>query len=117
MKLHKTSIVFKQKVEESEREVKVIRQQQIDAQSQRIKIEHERQITKAKAQELSIASAKARAQVEVAYRKMVLDNNKVCQKCALGRQKVVARKAEIDKENAAEAEDTQKKKIDVAKEL
>jgi len=62
-KMHKNSVVFKQKVDEMNRQVEMIRQQRVDAYNQKVKIEHERKIAKAKADEISIAAAKAKQAV------------------------------------------------------
>ena len=96
--LHKRNLVFKQRVEEAKRSAELIRRQMADAESQRIKISNERKIAGEKAKALSIASAKARARVEWAYRAMVLENNKVCGQCKIGRTRIVSRRKEIDNE-------------------
>jgi hypothetical protein len=101
--LHKSNIAVKQRVEEAKRAAEVIRKQKADAESQRIKISNERKIAEAKARELSIAAAKARAKVEWAYRAMVMENNKVCGQCRIGRQRIKARRSEIDQQMHVEA--------------
>lgn len=77
----------------------MIKQQKLDAYNQKMKIEHERKIAKAKATELSIAAAKARAHVELSYKHMVVSNNKICQQCSLGKVAVMRRRKEMDEEN------------------
>lgn len=101
--LHKNNIAVKQRVIEAKRAAEVIRKQKADAEAQRIKIANERKIAEAKARELSIAAAKARAKVEWAYRAMVMENNKVCGQCRIGRQRIKVRRTEIDHEMQTEA--------------
>ena len=101
--LHKNNIAVKQRVIEAKRAAEVIRRQKADAEAQRIKISNERKIAEAKARELSIAAAKARAKVEWAYRAMVMENNKVCGQCRIGRQRIKVRRTEIDHEMQTEA--------------
>jgi hypothetical protein len=96
--LHKNNLVMKQRVEEARRSAELIKRQLVDAESQRVKISNERKIAGEKAKELSIASAKARARVEWAYRSMVMENNKICGQCKIGRQRIVSRRKEIDNE-------------------
>ena len=101
--LHKNNIAVKQRVVEAKRAAELIRKQKADAESQRIKISNEKQIAASKARELSIAAAKARARVEWAYRAMVMENNKVCGQCKIGRQRIHTRRQEIDHEMQQEA--------------
>ena len=49
-----------------------------------------------KARESSVASAKAKAAAEKAFRNMVIDNNKTCSACRLGKEKIAKRRLEID---------------------
>jgi len=49
-----------------------------------------------KARESSVASAKAKASAEKAFRGMVVDNNKTCSACRLGKEKIAKRRLEID---------------------
>lgn len=49
-----------------------------------------------KAREASVASAKAKASAEKAFRNMVIDNNKTCSSCRLGKEKIAKRRLEID---------------------
>lgn len=49
-----------------------------------------------KAREASVASAKAKAAAEKAFRNMVIDNNKTCSACRLGKEKIAKRRLEID---------------------
>ena len=94
--LHKHNIAVKQRVEEAKRAAELIRKQKADAEAQKIKIANERKIAAAKARELSIAAAKARAKVEWAYRAMVMENNKICGQCKIGRRRIMLRRKEID---------------------
>jgi len=101
--LHKGNVAVKQRVAEAKRAAELIRKQKADAEAQRIKISNERKIAAAKARELSIAAAKARAKVEWAYRAMVMENNKICGQCKIGRKRIQIRRKEIDNEMSKEA--------------
>merc|ERR1711976_458429 len=54
------------------------------------------QSAQTKARESSVASAKAKASAEKAFRNMVIDNNKTCSACRLGKEKIAKRRLEID---------------------
>lgn len=56
-------------------------------------------MAQAKAREISIAAAKAKASAERAYRKMVWENNKTCGQCAVGAKRIKQRRGEIDQQN------------------
>ena len=88
-----------QKLEEAKRIAEVIREQRKDADSQRLKMIQEKKMAQAKAREMSIAAAKAKASAEKAYRVMVGNNNKVCGQCAVGAKRVKQRRGEIDSQN------------------
>jgi hypothetical protein len=49
-----------------------------------------------KAREASVASAKAKSHAEMAFRNLVIDNNKTCSACRLGKEKIAKRRLEID---------------------
>jgi hypothetical protein len=44
----------------------------------------------------SIEAAKAKAAAEKAFRKLVVHNNKTCNVCALGKEKIAKRRMEIE---------------------
>jgi len=52
-------------------------------------------MAKAKAREMSIAAARAKASAERSYRKMVWTNNKICGQCAVGAKRIKTRRTEI----------------------
>lgn len=66
-----------------------------DAETQQMKVEEELKTTLAKAQQASINSAKAKASAEAAFRAMVISNNRVCNLCEHGKEKIAKRRAEI----------------------
>jgi hypothetical protein len=68
----------------------------LDAQNQKTKIGEEMESAQTKAREASVASAKAKASAEKAFRNMVIDNNKTCSSCRLGKEKIAKRRLEID---------------------
>ena len=86
----------KEKIKEAESLVAVIRKQLLDAENQKVKIREEMNSAQTKAREASVASAKAKAQAEKAFRNMVIDNNKTCSACRLGKEKIAKRRLEID---------------------
>ena len=86
----------KEKIKEAESLVAVIRKQLLDAENQKTKIREEMNSAQTKAREASVASAKAKAQAEKAFRNMVIDNNKTCSACRLGKEKIAKRRLEID---------------------
>jgi hypothetical protein len=68
----------------------------LDAENQKVKISEEMQSSQTKAREASVQSAKAKASAEKAFRNMVIDNNKTCSACRLGKEKIAKRRLEID---------------------
>jgi len=68
----------------------------LDADNQKTKIREEMNSAQTKAREASVASAKAKAAAEKAFRNMVIDNNKTCSACRLGKEKIAKRRLEID---------------------
>lgn len=94
--LNPKDIGAKEKIKESEALVQVIRKQLLDAENQKVKIREEMQSAQTKARESSVASAKAKASAEKAFRNMVIDNNKTCSACRLGKEKIAKRRLEID---------------------
>jgi hypothetical protein len=94
--LNPKDIGAKEKIKEAEALVAVIRKQLLDAENQKTKIREEMNSAQTKARESSVASAKAKAQAEKAFRNMVIDNNKTCSACRLGKEKIAKRRLEID---------------------
>jgi len=94
--LNPKDIGAKEKIKEGESLVEVIRKQLLDAENQRTKIKEEMSSAQTKARESSVASAKAKARAEKAFRDMVIDNNKTCSACRLGKEKIAKRRLEID---------------------
>jgi DNA repair exonuclease SbcCD ATPase subunit len=94
--LNPKDIGAKEKIKEAEALVAVIRKQLLDAENQKTKIREEMNSAQTKAREASVASAKAKAQAEKAFRNMVIDNNKTCSACRLGKEKIAKRRLEID---------------------
>lgn len=94
--LNPKDIGAKEKIKEAESLVAVIRKQLLDAENQKVKIREEMNSAQTKAREASVASAKAKAQAEKAFRNMVIDNNKTCSACRLGKEKIAKRRLEID---------------------
>jgi len=94
--LNPKDVGAREKVKESEALVAVIRKQLLDAENQKTKVEEEKNSSQVKAREASVASAKAKANAERAFRKMVVDNNQVCSLCRLGKEKIAKRRLEID---------------------
>jgi hypothetical protein len=94
--LNPKDIGAKEKIKEAEALVEVIRKQLLDAENQRTKIKEEMDSAQTKAREASVASAKAKAAAEKAFRNMVIDNNKTCSACRLGKEKIAKRRLEID---------------------
>jgi hypothetical protein len=68
-------------------------------------------MAQAKAREISIATAKAKAAAERSYRKMVFENNKVCGQCAVGAKRIHQRRAEIDTQNKQAKHQSKDRKI------
>ena len=62
-------------------------------------MEQEKKMAQAKAREISIAAAKAKAAAERSYRKMVFENNKICGQCSVGAKRIRQRRTEIEKQN------------------
>jgi hypothetical protein len=85
-----------EKIKEAEALVTVIRKQLLDAENQKVKIKEEMESSMTKARESSVASAKAKSAAEKAFRNMVIDNNKTCSACRLGKEKIAKRRLEID---------------------
>ena len=94
--LNPKDIGAKEKIKEAEELVSVIRKQLLDADGQKIKIKEEMSSAQTKARESSVASAKSKASAEKAFRNMVIDNNKTCSACRLGKEKIAKRRLEID---------------------
>lgn len=94
--LNPKDVGAREKVHESESLVGVIRKQLLDAETQKTKVDEEKSAAQTKAREASVASAKAKANAERAFRKMVVDNNQVCSLCRLGKEKIAKRRLEID---------------------
>jgi len=93
--LNPKDIGAKEKIAEAQKLVDVIGKQLGDADEQKNKVDQEKTIVLAKAQTASINSAHAKAQAEHAFRKMVIQNNKVCNLCEQGKEKIRKRRAEI----------------------
>lgn len=74
----------------------VIRKQLLDAETQKDKVNDEMKSAQTKAREASVASARAKAAAEKAFRGMVVDNNKLCSQCRMGKEKIAKRRLEID---------------------
>jgi len=104
--LNPKDIGNKEKIAEAEKLVSVVGKQQTDADTQNMKVEEEMKTTLAKAQQASINSAKAKASAESAFRQMVISNNRVCNLCEHGKEKIAKRRAEIA---AAIREETKRK--------
>ena len=94
--LNPKDVGAREKVKEAEALVSVIRKQLLDATNQNVKVDEEKNAAQVKAREASVASAKAKANAERAFRKMVVDNNQVCSLCRLGKEKIAKRRLEID---------------------
>lgn len=94
--LNPKDVGAREKVKEAEALVEVIRKQLLDAENQKNKVGEEKNSAQTKAREASVASAKAKANAERAFRKMVIDNNQVCSLCRLGKEKIAKRRLEID---------------------
>lgn len=93
--LNPKDIGAKEKIKEAEKLVSVISNQLGDAENQHNMVDQEKSVVLAKAQQSSINSAKAKAQAEHAFRRMVIQNNKVCNLCEQGKEKIRKRRAEI----------------------
>lgn len=104
--LNPKDIGNKEKIAEAEKLVSVVGKQLGDAETQQLKVEEELKTTLAKAQQASINSAKAKASAEAAFRQMVISNNRVCNLCEHGKEKIAKRRAEIA---AAIREETKRK--------
>jgi hypothetical protein len=74
----------------------VLRKQLLDAENQKVKIAEQRDSSQAKAREASVSSAKAKAYAEKHFRNMVIENNKTCSACRMGKEKIAKRRLEID---------------------
>lgn len=74
----------------------MLRKQLLDAENQKVKIAEQRDAAQSKAREASVSSAKAKAYAEKHFRNMVVENNKVCSACRLGKEKIAKRRLEID---------------------
>lgn len=94
--LNPKDIGAKEKVHEAETLVAVIRKQLLDAEKQKTKVAEEKESAQTKAREASVASARAKASAEKAFRNMVVDNNKTCSACRNGKEKIAKRRLEID---------------------
>jgi len=94
--LNPKDIGAREKISEAQTLVSVLRKQLLDAEQQKVKIAEQRDAAQAKAREASVASAKAKAYAEKHFRNMVIDNNKVCSRCRLGKEKIAKRRLEID---------------------
>lgn len=94
--LNPKDIGAREKITEAEALVTVIRKQLLDAENQKTKIKEEMESSMTKAREASVASAKAKSAAEKAFRNMVIDNNKTCSACRLGKEKIAKRRLEID---------------------
>lgn len=110
--LNPKDIGNKEKIAEAEKLVSVVSKQLGDAESQQMKVEEEMKTTLAKAQQASINSAHAKAAAESAFRQMVISNNRVCNLCEHGKEKIAKRRAEIA---AAIREETKRKAERMAK--
>jgi len=93
--LNPKDIGNKEKIAEAEKLVQVVGKQMNDAETQQMKVEEELKTTLAKAQQASINSAKAKASAEASFRAMVISNNRVCNLCEHGKEKIAKRRAEI----------------------
>ena len=60
-------------------------------------MEHEKEMSHAKAKELSVTTAKAKAGTERAYTRFVQWGNKFCTTCKAGVPKIAERQAEANK--------------------
>jgi hypothetical protein len=94
--LNPKDIGAREKITEAQTLVSVLRKQLLDADTQKVKIAEQRDSSQAKAREASVSSAKAKAYAEKHFRNMVVDNNKVCSRCRLGKEKIAKRRLEID---------------------
>ena len=94
--LNPKDIGAKEKISEADTLVGVLRKQLKDAEDQKVRIAEQRDTAQQKAREASVASAKAKANAEKHFRNMVVDNNKVCSMCRLGKEKIAKRRLEID---------------------
>jgi hypothetical protein len=94
--LNPKDIGAKEKISEAQTLVSVLRKQLLDADNQKTKIGEQRDASQAKAREASVASAKAKAYAEKHFRSMVVENNKTCSACRLGKEKIAKRRLEID---------------------
>jgi len=94
--LNPKDVGAREKINEAQTLVSVLRKQLLDADTQKIKIAEQRDSSQARAREASVASAKAKAYAEKHFRNMVIDNNKVCSRCRLGKEKIAKRRLEID---------------------
>ena len=110
--LNPKDIGNREKIAEAEKLVSVVGKQLSDATTQQMKVEEELKTTLAKAQQASINSAKAKASAEAAFRQMVISNNRVCNLCEHGKEKIAKRRAEIA---AAIREETKRKAERMAK--
>jgi len=110
--LNPKDIGNKEKIAEAEKLVSVVSKQLGDAETQQMKVEEEMKTTLAKAQQASINSAHAKASAESAFRQMVISNNRVCNLCEHGKEKIAKRRAEIA---AAIREETKRKAERMAK--
>lgn len=93
--LNPKDIGAKEKIKEAEKLVQVISAQLGDATNQHNMVDQEKGVVLAKAQQSSINSAHAKASAEHAFRRMVIQNNKVCNLCEQGKEKIRKRRAEI----------------------
>jgi hypothetical protein len=94
--LNPKDIGAREKIHEAQTLVSVLRKQLLDAENQKVKIAEQRDASQAKAREASVASAKAKAFAEKHFRSMVIENNKTCSACRLGKEKIAKRRLEID---------------------
>lgn len=94
--LNPKDIGAREKIHEAQTLVSVLRKQLLDAENQKVKIAEQRDASQAKAREASVASAKAKAFAEKHFRNMVIENNKTCSACRLGKEKIAKRRLEID---------------------
>lgn len=94
--LNPKDIGAKEKINEAETLVGVLRKQLLDADNQKTKIMEQRDAAQSKAREASVSSAKSKAKAEAQFRTMVIDNNKTCSACRLGKEKIAKRRLEID---------------------
>lgn len=94
--LNPKDIGAREKITEAQTLVSVLRKQLLDAEGQKTKISEQKDAAQAKAREASVASAKAKAYAEKHFRNMVIENNKTCSACRLGKEKIAKRRLEID---------------------